>query len=270
MKLIIPSSIEGFINHFASYLIEIFPNNEKSYVNLNLNLGEKNILVINGDLNKTIFDLKNLWLDFLNSHDEYRNYSHLKEIKIIDNTYNTNSSYNQKWMRFYNTPRPLYNEFQIRNYVEVSNYPNINSITESDIFANSILQISNRPEIPKQLNNLTFENSFPHGYGVDYLKKLYWAEFFSKNIFRVSKSKVIDIALVGYDIDDFILNESSTQLKTICMWSEKKLVSLLYDTLTDFDMEECLLDYNHNENLFNPISDKPWLVEHKLGELTLF
>jgi len=270
MKLIIPNSIEGLVNHFANHLIDILPKNEKLYVNLTLNLGEKNILIVNGNLNQSIIDFKNLWLDFLNFHDEYKNYSYLKEIKIIDNTYSSNLFYKQKWMRFYNTPRPLYNEFQIRNYVEESKYSNINSITESDIFAHSIFQLSNKSEIPKQLTNSNYENSFPHGYGLDYLKKMYWAEFFSKNIFRVSKSKVIDMSLGGYDIDDFITNEFSTQIKTNCMWSEKKLVSLLYDTLTDFDMEECLLDYNHNENLFNPISDKPWLVDYKIGELILF
>jgi hypothetical protein len=53
-------------------------------------------------------------------------------------------------------------------------------------------------------------------------------------------------------------------------YSEKKLVSLVLDTLSDYDLESVVEDYEISKDFFEPIADKPWLESWNVGDMVMF
>jgi hypothetical protein len=61
-------------------------------------------------------------------------------------------------------------------------------------------------------------------------------------------------------------------IRIVCnhKYSEKKLVSLVLDTLSDYDLESVVEDYDISKDFFEPIADKPWIESWKVGDMVLF
>ncbi len=71
-------------------------------------------------------------------------------------------------------------------------------------------------------------------------------------------------------LEELTDDELCFRIKTQSRWSERTLKSLALDVLCDFNMSECISEYDITQDLTDPVSDKPWLDDYKVGELILF
>jgi hypothetical protein len=113
-------------------------------------------------------------------------------------------------------------------------------------------------------------SQYPHGYSKELRKKLYSMEFIAYNLFRVSKSKVMDIHTWGETPETFTMNDTMFKIRTNSRWNNQKLSSVALDVLCDYKIDEAIIDYDINDDLFLPIADKPWNEHYKMDELILF
>jgi len=96
---------------------------------------------------------------------------------------------------------------------------------------------------------------------------MYTSEFIAYNLFRIAKTNKISIHNTNVSplyLDDDLLIKCDGPV------SEKRLISLVLDTLTDYDLEEVINDYDTSKDLTEPIADKPWIESWKVGDLVLF
>jgi hypothetical protein len=42
------------------------------------------------------------------------------------------------------------------------------------------------------------------------------------------------------------------------------------DTLSDYDLESVVEDYDISKDFFEPIADKPWIESWKVGDMVMF
>ena len=96
---------------------------------------------------------------------------------------------------------------------------------------------------------------------------MYTSEFIAYNLFRIAKTDKISIYNTA---SSPIFLDDDLQIKCNGPVSEKRLVSLVLDTLTDYDLEEVIEDYDTSKDLLEPIADKPWIESWKVGDLVLF
>ena len=273
MRLVLLNSFEGFVNHFADYISGIL-NSEKSmsYVTASFIKGDVDIIILSGYYGgNSTYNFNELLNKFRDMYPFY-NLSVLsprKTIKIINNLTKEDFGGIDSWFTFYKTDRPIYTQNQIENYKKLYvNNDGYSSIEpgklNGDVF------------FPQQSINYTntlstvITSQYPHGYSIEYREKLYSAEFLAHNLFRVIKSDKIEMFFWVDTLEELMDDELCFRIKTQSRWSESKLKSLALDVLCDFNMSECISGYDITQDLTDPVSDKPWLDDYKVGELILF
>jgi hypothetical protein len=268
MNLINPDSIEGIINHFANHLLEQVGDNLINENTFQVSYYFPFIMVVSGTVSSDneFFDLPKQFEIF---KEKFKYDFPNKKLRFIDNIrYNTSSQYHQNWHRFYNTPRPLYNEYQLTTYIE-KDYQSSNIVSIGEDYSNVSSFFYNDFNI-SYLSNSTHHSQFPHGYSKELRTKLYSMEFIAYNMFRVSKSPVMDIHTWGNTPEEFTLNDNMFKIRTKSRWSNEKLSSVALDVLCDYNINEAIEYYDINDDLFLPIADKPWNEHYKMDELILF
>jgi len=274
MKLIIQYSYEGFVNHFADYVREILDSDgDLNSVNITMVLGPNIMIIVSGYYSgKSVFNFTEILNNFL---EEYNIYDYIfgdKKSKVkITNNLNINSIHTtSNWFTLYNTERPIYNRFQIGIYESLySNlmYKNMSSIECDSI--NGHVYYPFTSDIITRLPNDIYQSEYPHGNSVDYRTKLYSCEFIAHNLFRILRTDKLNILIHGNSFNE-TLDDMSIRITGNYKYSEKKIVSLVLDVLSDFNLMESLNGYNINQDLIDPLGYKPWLEDYKVGELILF
>ena len=276
MKLVNPNSYEGYVNHFADYLVSKFDGRSTRFI---VTYHFPNIFVISGvNSNKGIINYSSVHESFLEEFPHYYDIldvtkNDISNFRFIDtvNSHNNPKRNNSRfletnWFEFHNTPRPTFNSFQMDNFVSPTHKEYLN------IDKNSITKFgSNYGDCEKEFqSNICHHNiqsSFPFGYNKEYRSIFYSAEFLANNLFRITKTPSMWIHNTQSS-PAFI----SSELRIVCnsKYSEKHLLSLTMDSLCDYDIYEYIEDYNITDDLFHPIADKPWLEPWKVGELIIF
>ena len=80
----------------------------------------------------------------------------------------------------------------------------------------------------------------------------------------------MDIHTWGETPETFTMNDTMFKIRTNSRWSNQKLTSVALDVLCDYKIDEAIIDYDINDDLFLPIADKPWNEHYKMDELILF
>jgi hypothetical protein len=110
-------------------------------------------------------------------------------------------------------------------------------------------------------------SSYPFGYSKDIRGIMYTSEFIAYNLFRVLKTDKLEIynnAMTPLFLDEDLRIVGNHK------YTEKKLVSLVLDTLSDYDLESVVEDYDISKDFFEPIADKPWIESWKVGDMVMF
>lgn len=274
MKLIIQYSYEGFVNHFADYVREILDSDgDLNSVNITMVLGPNIMIIVSGYYSgKSVFNFTEILNNFLEEYNIYDDIFGDKKSKVkITNNLNINSIHTtSNWFTLYNTKRPIYNRFQIGMYESL--YSNLMYKNMSSIECDSINVRVSYPftsDIITRLPNDIYQSEYPHGNSVDYRTKLYSCEFIAHNLFRILRTDKLNILIHGNSFNE-TLDDTSIRITGNYKYSEKKIVSLVLDVLSDFDLMESLNGYNLNQDLIDPLGYKPWLEDYKVGELILF
>lgn len=268
MNLIFPNSIDGYVNHFADYILNSVPNGNMTVIKVTLHF--PNVMIIQGyDFTRTIYNFSKLHSDFLQEFPHYIDIISDTKISFIDliNDKTHKGFLESFWFTCYNTPRPIYNSFQLNEFIDPTFEQGMNMVTEDSIkfsTPNTYKRIIETPIIESQF---MATSSYPFGFSKHLRSVLYTSEFIAYNLFRIVKTNKMFI----HNINMSPLNLDETlEIKCKCSYSEKKLVSLVLDTLTDYDLEEVIEDYDTSKDFFEPIADKPWLEAWKVGELVMF
>jgi hypothetical protein len=162
----------------------------------------------------------------------------------------------------------LYNEYQLSTYIE-KDYRSSNIVSIGEDYSNVSSFFFDDNSLT-YLSSSTCHSQYPHGYSKELRKKLYSMEFIAYNMFRVSKSKVMDIHTWGETPETFTMNDTMFKIRTNSRWSNEKLTSVALDVLCDYNIDETIQYYDINDDLFLPIADKPWNEHYKMDELILF
>jgi len=270
MNLIFPNSIEGYVNHFADFLLGVLPHNQVTAFKTTFHF--PNVMVVQGyDYNETIFNFSKIHDEFLEKYPHYEQIidgNNIVFIDLLDNKSNK-GFLETYWFDFYNTPRPIYNTFQISEFAAPTLNEYTTSITEDTIKFETPAIITQDVVNSKKTIETQFmvTSSFPFGYSKYIRGMMYTSEFIAYNLFRIAKTDKISI--FHSSVSPLYLDEE-LQIKCSSPVSEKRLVSLVLDTLTDYDLASVIEDYDISKDLFEPIADKPWIESWKVGELVLF
>ena len=270
MNLIFPKTIEGYVNHFADFLLKIVSPSNMTVVKLTFHF--PNVMIIQGyNFGGTIHNFSKLHDDFLKINPEYENIIGTNKITFIDllNDKSYKGFLDTWWFDFHNTPRPLYNSFQISEFASPSFKENITSVGENNIKIQTPATISHQLLKGKKITECQFmvSSSFPFGFSKHLRSIMYTSEFIAYNLFRIVKTN--EISIYNTEISPLYLDEE-LQIKCKSSIPEKRLVSLVLDTLTDYDLEAVIEDYDISQDFFEPIADKPWIESWKVGELVMF
>lgn len=273
MNLVNPKSIEGYVNHFADRLV-ILSESYRSKFHVTFHF--PNILVISGlNTSSNLFNLSKIHSDFIEEFPHYLELIGTKQVKFIDLTNNYEftdyeTTLETYWFDFHNTPRPIYNEFQISEFISPNHtipFPEFTNLTSDGI------SLPKNPRIPKITNvplyggYYSVSSSYPYGYCKDARCVMYTSEFIAYNLFRFTKTKKLKIFNTQMS-PLFLMDELS--IKGDYKYSENKIVSMAIDVFDDYDMLEVVADYNIEDDLLKPIADKPWLEAWKVGEMIIF
>ena len=171
MNLINPDSIEGIINHFANHLLEQVGDNLINENTFQVSYYFPSIMVVSGSITSDN-EFFNLPKQFEIFKEKYKYEFPSTKLRFIDNIrYNTSSSYNQNWHRFYNTPRPLYNNYQLSTYIE-KDYQSSTIVSIGEDYTNVSSFFYNDTNLT-YLSNSTHHSQYPHGYSKELRKKLF-------------------------------------------------------------------------------------------------
>lgn len=270
MNLIFLNSIDCYVNHFADFLLGVLPSSPMSVIKTTFHF--PNVMVVQGyDYNETICNLSKIHDEFLEKFPHYKEIIGSDNVTFIDllNVKSHKGALDTWWFTFYNTPRPLYNTFQISEFASPTLKEYTTLVTEDKIkfTTPSILStdiVNSKQTIESQY---MVTSTYPFGYSKYLRSIMYTSEFIAYNLFRIAKTDKITI----YNTNNSPLYlDDDLQIKCNGPVSEKRLVSLVLDTLTDYDLEEVIEDYDTSKDLFEPIADKPWIESWKVGELVLF
>ena len=270
MNLVFPNSIEGYVNHFADFLLNFSPYKQLTVIKTTFHF--PNVMVVQGyDFHETIYNLSKIHDEFLEKYPHYERIIDGDKIIFIDLI--NNKSYkgflDTYWFKFYNTPRPIYNTFQISEFALPTLEEFTAIVTEDKIKFETPAIISKATINSKQTIECQsmVTSSYPFGYSKYFRGIMYTSEFIAYNLFRIAKTD--NITIYNTTMSPLYLDEE-LQIKCSSPVSEKRLVSLVLDTLTDYDLDLVIEDYDTSKDLFEPIADKPWLESWKVGELVLF
>ena len=271
MNLVNPKSIDGYVNHFADYILS-YTNNIHIVIKVTFHF--PNIMVVSGsDHTKTIYNFNKIHKDFLTQFPMYEEIIGTKDITIVDllhDQYNHKGFINTFWMTLHNTPRPLFNSYQLSEFVLMENDDPHSIINEDSITIQTPYVLKNNDKLYsrriKEVNYMVV-SSYPFGYSKDLRGIMYTSEFIAYNLFRVLKTDKLEI--YNHSMLPLFLDED---IRIVCnhKYSEKKLVSLVLDTLSDYDLESVVEDYDISKDFFEPIADKPWIESWKVGDMVLF
>jgi len=271
MNLVNPKSIDGYVNHFADYILS-YTNNIHIVIKVTFHF--PNIMVVSGsDHTKTIYNFNKIHKDFLTQFPMYEEIIGTKDITIVDllhDQYNHKGFINTFWMTLHNTPRPLFNSYQLSEFVLMENDDPHSIINEDSITIQTPYVLKNNDKLYsrriKEVNYMVV-SSYPFGYSKDLRGIMYTSEFIAYNLFRVLKTDKLEI--YNHSMSPLFLDED---IRIVCnhKYSEKKLVSLVLDTLSDYDLESVVEDYDISKDFFEPIADKPWIESWKVGDMVLF
>jgi hypothetical protein len=173
-------------------------------------------------------------------------------------------------MTLYNTPRPLFNSFQLNEFILIEDDDPHSIIHEDSITIQTpyISKTNDKLNFHKinEVNGMVF-STYPFGYSKDIRQIMYTSEFIAHNLFRVLKTEKLQI--YNNSMTPLFLDE---ELRIVgnYKYSEKKLVSLVLDTLSDYDLESVVEDYEISKDFFEPIADKPWLESWNVGDMVMF
>lgn len=274
MKLIIQCSYEGFVNHFADYVREILDSDsDLNSVNITMVLGPNVIIIVSGYYSgKSVFNFTEILNKFL---DEYKIYDHIlgdkkDKIKITNNLKINSVHTTSTWFTLHNTERPIYNKFQIETYESLppNSLHNIMSSIECGGINGNVYYPFTSDVITQSPTDI-YQSEYPHGSSVGYRTKLYSCEFIAHNLFRILRTDRLNILIHGNSFNEN-LDEDSMRITGNYKYSEKKIISLVLDVLSDFDIMNSLGGYDINQDLLDPLGYKPWLEDYKVGELILF
>jgi len=271
MNLVNPKSIDGYVNHFADYILS-YTNNIHIVIKVTFHF--PNIMVVSGsDHTKTIYNFNKIHKDFLTQFPMYEEIIGTKDITIVDllhDQYNHKGFINTFWMTLHNTPRPLFNSYQLSEFVLMENDDPHSIINEDSITIQTPYVLKNNDKLYsrkiKEVNYMVV-SSYPFGYSKDLRGIMYTSEFIAYNLFRVLKTDKLEI--YNHSMSPLFLDED---IRIVCnhKYSEKKLVSLVLDTLSDYDLESVVEDYDISKDFFEPIADKPWIESWKVGDMVMF
>jgi hypothetical protein len=271
MNLVNPKSIDGYVNHFADYILS-YTNNIHIVIKVTFHF--PNIMVVSGsDHTKTIYNFNKIHKDFLTQFPMYEEIIGTKDITIVDllhDQYNHKGFINTFWMTLYNTPRPLFNSYQLSEFVLMENDDPHSIINEDSITIQTPYVLKNNDKLYsrkiKEVNYMVV-SSYPFGYSKDLRGIMYTSEFIAYNLFRVLKTDKLEI--YNHSMSPLFLDED---IRIVCnhKYSEKKLVSLVLDTLSDYDLESVVEYYDISKDFFEPIADKPWIESWKVGDMVMF
>ena len=270
MNLVFPNSIEGYVNHFADFLLEFVPSSHTNVIKTTFHF--PNVMIVQGyDFSDTIYNFSKIHDEFLEKFPHYKEIIGVDRITFIDllNNKSHKGLLDTWWFTFYNTPRPIYNTLQISEFASPTLKEYTTVVTEDKIKFTTPsvlpLDIVNSKQTIETQYMVT--SSYPFGYSKYLRSIMYTSEFIAYNLFRIAKTDKISI--YNTNISPIFLDEE-LQIKCNGPVSEKRLVSLVLDTLTDYDLEEVIEDYDTSKDLLEPIADKPWIESWKVGELVLF
>jgi hypothetical protein len=271
MNLVNPKSIDGYVNHFADYILS-YTNNLHIIIKVTFHF--PNIIVISGsDHTKTIYNFNKIHKDFLTQFPMYEDIIGTNDVTILDllhNQHNHKGYINTFWMTLYNTPRPLFNSFQLNEFILIEDDDPHSIIHEDSITVQTpyIYKTNDKLIFHKinEVNGMVF-STYPFGYSKDIRQIMYTSEFIAHNLFRVLKTEKLQI--YNNSMTPLFLDE---ELRIVgnYKYSEKKLVSLVLDTLSDYDLESVVEDYEISKDFFEPIADKPWLESWNVGDMVMF
>jgi hypothetical protein len=230
--------------------------------------------VISGsDHTKTIYNFNKIHKDFLTQFPMYEDIIGTNDVTILDllhNQHNHKGYINTFWMTLYNTPRPLFNSFQLNEFILIEDDDPHSIIHEDSITIQTpyISKTNDKLNFHKinEVNGMVF-STYPFGYSKDIRQIMYTSEFIAHNLFRVLKTEKLQI--YNNSMTPLFLDE---ELRIVgnYKYSEKKLVSLVLDTLSDYDLESVVEDYEISKDFFEPIADKPWLESWNVGDMVMF
>jgi hypothetical protein len=230
--------------------------------------------VISGsDHTKTIYNFNKIHKDFLTQFPMYEDIIGTNDVTILDllhNQHNHKGYINTFWMTLYNTPRPLFNSFQLNEFILIEDDDPHSIIHEDSITVQTpyIYKTNDKLIFHKinEVNGMVF-STYPFGYSKDIRQIMYTSEFIAHNLFRVLKTEKLQI--YNNSMTPLFLDE---ELRIVgnYKYSEKKLVSLVLDTLSDYDLESVVEDYEISKDFFEPIADKPWLESWNVGDMVMF
>lgn len=273
MDLINPQSNEGFVNHLATYICQIL-SKESTDVSIKVTLHFPNVFIISGSYigKQQIINFNQVLQNFIDEFPEYSTLEFLpKKVQFINLLILKTYQIFDSWNIFYNTPRPLYNNAQIINYVSLSESDTykVNSISTDHLNTEYNFRIHPH-EFSEYYRLNEISSQFPHGFSSLSRMGMYTREFFAYNLFKFTKSSNIKICTPGFTPEDTLNNENQFRIITTGRWSEKKLKSLIMDVYSDYDIMSAIEDYDINLDLSHPIADKPWLEMYKPDEIKLF
>lgn len=271
MNLVNPKSIDGYVNHFADYILS-YTDSKHTYIKVTFHF--PNIMLISGsDYTKKIYNFNKIHNDFLTQFPYYKDIIDTNNITIVDLLHDKHTFkgwVTTFWMTLYNTPRPLFNEFQLSEFVlmehdDPHSIIHEDSITIQTPYALKSIDKLNSRKINEVIDMVT--SSYPFGYSKDIRSMMYTTEFIAYNLFRILKTNTIQI--YNNSTSPLFLDES-LRIVGNHKYSEEKLVSLVLDTLTDYDLESVVEDYDISKDFFEPIADKPWIESWKVGDMVMF
>lgn len=273
MNLINPNSIEGYVNHFADRLVTL---SNSPYSKFHVTFHYPNLLIISGlNTSTKLLNFSKVHSDFLSEFPNYVSLIGTTNVKFIDLTNNSEyTNYETKtetnWFTFYNTPRPLYSEFQINEFISPYHtlpFSEYLHLSENEIYTPKNLRAGKLTQIPIHGGYPLVSSSYPFGYMIDARMIMYTAEFIAYNLFRFTKTDKIQILNTQMS-PQFISDEFTVRCKS--KHSEQSITSMAIDVLDDYDMFEAVDGYNIGDDLLNPVADKPWLESWKVGEMVIF
>lgn len=270
MNLVFPHSIDCYVNHFADFLLEFVPSSHMNVIKTTFHF--PNVMIIQGyDFSDTIYNFSKIHDEFLEKFPNYKETIGSDKITFVDllNNKSHKGLLETWWFTFYNTPRPIYNTFQISEFASPTLKESTTLVTEDKIKFTTPAIFSTEIYNSKQTIETQYmvTSIYPFGYSKYLRSIMYTSEFIAYNLFRIAKTNKISIH--NTNVSPLYLDEDLL-IKCDGPVSEKRLISLVLDTLTDYDLEEVINDYDTSKDLTEPIADKPWIESWKVGDLVLF
>jgi hypothetical protein len=238
MRYIDLNSKKGLTNLFADYIVKHF--DQDTIIEIT-DCGA--FFVVMGETPKTdVVDLGKIKESFIS---EYKNYQ-LENINLIDLIkYNVEVKHKPIWFKYYATERPIYSEEQMEYFNQ------------------------EYPEPPYEYKRISNFSEFPHGYGLNRSRFIYYFnEYVSNHLFNLTNADSIELYYNELEfIDDLKvkikLNGSHVSSKIV--WDLIMDVFYVEDNMKE--LRTIISDYDILKDLTEPVGFKPWLIKNKVEDM---